>query len=29
MHEATAMTGPPVMKSLFQRVEYEARMRRS
>jgi hypothetical protein len=27
MHEPTAMQRPPVMQSLFQRVEHEARVR--
>jgi len=27
MHEPTTMEGPPVMQSLFQRVEHEARVR--
>jgi hypothetical protein len=29
MHEPTAMQRPPVMQSLFQRVEHKARVRRS
>ena len=29
MHVPTAMARPPVMKRLFQRIEYEARVRRS
>src|SRR5216684_6049631 len=29
MHEPAAMEGPPVMQSLLQRIEHEARVRRS
>ena len=29
MHESAVMEGPPVIQSLLQRVEHEARVRRS
>jgi hypothetical protein len=29
MHQPTAMDGPPIMQSLLQRIEHEARVRRS